>query len=419
LVSVSKIRDRIFYGWIVVLAIIVSNFVMMGVTSSFGVFFKSFENAFGLTRATTSAILSGRMVFSCVFAFAGGWAIDRYGPRIVFSVMGFFIGVSFILTGLTNAAWQLFITYSLLLAIGVGATYVVTSSTILRWFSRKRGLALGIAGAGGGLGMVFLAPFAAYLIESLDWHKALVILGGIAWLFMLPVARLLKKDPYEIGTLPDGDMPDSSDIMIEETESQSEKLTLLQTLQTANFWFFIFIWVMMAFCWFFVLTHIVPHATDLGFSAVEAATIVSLTGIAMTTGRLGIGIITDRISARLAAILCSLLGALLWLIWADELWMLYLFGLISGFTLGGFGTATTVLIGEAFGLSDIGKILGMLEIGFSIGAAIGPFLGGLIFDISGSYRIAFLITAGTVLVRCLLVALIRREAGQANTLREK
>ena len=138
MLSFFKNRDKVFYGWVVVIAIIVSNFIMMGVTTSFGVFFKSFESTFGLTRATTSAILSCRMGFSCVFAFIGGWAIDRYGPRIVFTTMGFFIGLSMLLSGLTNAAWQLFITYGLLLAIGVGAAYVVTSSTILRWFDRRR-----------------------------------------------------------------------------------------------------------------------------------------------------------------------------------------------------------------------------------------------------------------------------------------
>lgn len=154
-----------------------------------------------------------------------------------------------------------------------------------------------------------------------------------------------------------------------------------------------------------------PHATDLGFSAVESATILSLTGIAMIAGRLIAGIITDKISAKLVAFLCSLLqvGALLWLISGEDLWMLYLFGLLHGSTQGGFSTAITVLVGEAFDLDDIGKILGVLEIGIFIGAAIGPFLGGLIFDVSSSYTIAFLIMAGTVLVRALLVALIKRD----------
>jgi len=415
MLSVFNIKDRVYYGWVVVVAIIVSGFVMVGLTSSFGVFFKSFEGTFGLTRAATSAILSGRMAFSCVFAFIGGWAIDRYGPRIVFSIMGFFIGISFILTSQTTAAWQLFITYSLLLAIGVGAAYVVTASTILRWFDRKRGLALGIAGSGGGLGMVFMAPFAAYLIESLDWHKALLILGGIAWLLMLPVAQLLRKDPYEIGILPDGTMQGHEAATIEASTLQSQEPTLLQVFQTRNFWFFTFIWVLMAYCAFFMMTHIVPHAIDLGFSAVESATILSLNGIAMIGGRLITGISTDKISARLAAVFCALLqlGSFLWLVWVQELWMLYIFGLLNGFAMGRFSTATTVLIGKAFGLGAIGKILGVLEIGFSIGAAVGPFLGGFIFDVSGSYKIAFLIITGTILTRVLLVALIKQEPKHA------
>ena len=411
MLSVFQIRDRFFYGWVVVVAILVSSFVMMGAGSSFGVFFKSLESTFGLTRATTSAILSGRMAFSCVFAFLGGWAIDRYGPRIVFSIMGLFIGLSLISSGQTTAAWQLFITYSLLLAIGVGASYVVTTSTVLRWFNRKRGLALGITGSGGGLGIAFVAPLAAFLIESFEWRNAFIILGGITWLVMLPVAGLLKKDPYEIGALPDGATPGYQTAKVHEGALPPTKLPLLQMFQTKSFWSFLFIWVLLAFCSFFVLTHIVPHATDLGFSAVESATILSLTGVAMIAGRLIAGIITDKISAKLVAFLCSLLqiGALLWLIWGQDLWMLYLFGLLHGSTQGGFSTAITVLIGEAFDLDDIGKILGVLEIGIFIGAAIGPFLGGLIFDVSSSYTIAFLIMAGTVLVRALLVALIKRD----------
>jgi len=119
--SIFHIKNRVFYGWVVVVAILVSNFIMMGVNSSFGVFFKSLEGTFGLTRATTSEVLSGRMAFRCLSAVVGGWAIDRYGPKVVFSIMGLFIGISLILTSQTTAAWQLFVTYSLLMPIGVGA----------------------------------------------------------------------------------------------------------------------------------------------------------------------------------------------------------------------------------------------------------------------------------------------------------
>ena len=407
--SISQIRDRFFYGWVVVVAIIASGFIMAGVNSSFGVFFKSFEVTFGMTRATTSAILSGRMAFSCVFAFLGGWAIDRYGPRIVYSIMGSFIGLSLILTSQATAAWQLFITYSLLLAIGIGASYVVMTSTILRWFDRKRGLALGISGSGAGLGITFVAPLAAFLIDSFEWRNALIILGGIAWLVILPISQLMKKDPYEVGVSPDGNTLGYRTTEVEQSTTPPSKLPLLQMFRVRSFWSFLLIWMFMAFSSSFVMTHIVPHAIDLGFSAVESATILSLMGIAIIAGRLIAGIITDKLSAKAVAVICSLLqsAVLLWLIWGQELWMLYLFGLVHGFTLGGFGTAITVLIGRTFGLDDIGKVLGVLEIGIFIGAAIGSFLGGLIFDVSNSYTVAFFIMAGTVLARVLLVAMIK------------
>ena len=409
--SIFQIKDRVFYGWVVLVSIIAISLIMQGVNSSFGVFFKSLEDTFDLTRATTSAILSGRMVFSCVFALLGGWAIDRYGPRIVFSIMGFFIGLSLILTGQTTSAWQLFITYSLLLAVGLGASYVVITSTVLRWFDRKRGLALGIAGSGGGLGIAFIAPLSAFLIDSFEWRNALMILGGIAWLVILPVSQLLKKDPYEISALPDGTTPGYQTSEVRQGATSPQKVPLFRMFRTTSFWSFLFIHLLMAFSASFVMTHIVPHAIDLGFSAVESATILSLSGITMIAGRLIAGVITDKLSAKVVAIICSLLqvAALLWLVWVQELWMLYLFGLVYGFTSGGFGTAITVLIGGTFSLDDIGKILGVLEIGIFIGAAIGPYLGGLIFDASSSYVLAFLIMAGMGLARTLVVTLITRD----------
>lgn len=410
--SVFRIRKRIFYGWIVVGAIIASGFIMMGVNSSFGVFFKSLEETFGLTRASTSAIISVRMVFNAVAAFLAGWAIDRYGPRKVFSVMGFFIGLSMLLTGLTTDAWQIFITYGLLLSIGTGAVYVVTTSTVLRWFDRKRGLALGVAGAGGGIGTAVISPLSASLIGSLGWRNTIMLLGGISWLVMLPAAQLFKKAPHEVGTLPDGEAPGSQETGSEIKTVTKPQLPLLQIFRTRSFWVILFIWLVMAFSSFFIMTHIVPHAIDIGFSLVESATILSFSGIAMIAGRLFAGMISDRVSAKGVAVVSSLIQfvAILSLVWSRELWMLYLFGLVHGLTFGSFGTSITVLIGRTFDLDDIGKVLGILEVGIFIGGAIGPYLGGLIFDTTSSYSLAFVVTGTAVLLRILLVALVRSGA---------
>lgn len=412
MLSVFKIGDRVFYGWVVVGAIIASGFIMMGINSSFGVFFKSLEETFDLTRAATSSVLSVRMVFSGFAALLGGWAIDRYGPKKVFSVMGVFIGLSLILTGLTTDAWQLFITYGLLISIGTGAVYVVTTSTVLRWFYRKRGLALGVAGAGGGFGTAVLSPLSAYLINSLGWRNTIMLLGGLAWLVMLPVAQLLKNDPREIGALPDGEEPGYQPAGVEMETSPPLRRPLSRVFRSQSFWALFFIWLTMAFSAFFIMTHIVPHAIDLGFSSVEAATILSVGGIAMIIGRLFAGIISDRVNAKWVAVVTSLIqfAAILGLIWGKELWMLYLFGLVNGLTFGGFGTSITMLIARTFGLDDIGKILGILEVGIFVGGAIGPYLGGLIFDTTGSYSTAFLVMAGAVLLRVLLVTLVRTDS---------
>jgi MFS family permease len=165
----------------------------------------------------------------------------------------------------------------------------------------------------------------------------------------------------------------------------------------------------MALSSIFIMTHIIPHALDIGFSPVESAGILSVGGIAMIAGRFLAGIISDRVSAKGIAIVSSFVqfAAILWLVWARELWMLYLFGLVHGLTIGSFGTAITVLIGRTFDLNDIGKILGILEIGIFIGGAMGPYLGGLIFDTTGSYSLAFVVMGATVLVRIFIVTLIK------------
>ena len=327
---------------------------------------------------------------------------------------GFFTGLGLLLTSQTNAAWQLFITYSLLLAMGSGAIYVVTMSTVLRWVDKKRGLAVGIAGSGGGLGTVFMAPFAAYLISNFDWRTAYIVIGIIAWLIVIPISRLLRKDPHEILALPDGTKSEAKAIENEEQSLQTADLSLLQTFRTRSFWLVIFIWILMAFCMLLVLTHIVPHATDIGFSAVEAAAILSLIGGTRAVGMVLMGGVADRIGRKKTAIVCTLFqaGAMVWLIWAQDLWMLYLFAIVYGLANGGLLSSITALLGDTFGLGKIGSILGVLDVGWAIGAATGPFVGGVIFDINNSYSVTFLLGAAAMATVALLIVLIRQETNR-------
>ncbi|MFC2014173.1 MFS transporter [Chloroflexota bacterium] len=413
--ALLRIQNKLFYGWVVVAAFVVIGTIIHGSFNSFGVFFKSIESQFDLTRAATSMVFSVGMVLGSVFTILGGWALDKYGPKIVILLMGLSTGLGLLLTSQTNAPWQLFITYSLLMSMGARATQTVIMATVLRWFDKKRGLALGIGGSGFALGTVLVAPFATYLITSFGWRMAFIVIGLVTWLLVIPLSRILRKSPSEIGALPDIEKSRSVEMLTKESEteyrSQLTGHSLLEAFRTRSFWLFSSIRLLLAFCLFLILTHIVPHATDIGIPPMEAATVLSLMGISIIAGRLIIGRVSDSIGKRATAITCSLIlvGAMIWLIWSRDLRMFYLFGAVFGFFGGGIDPAITALTGDTFGLRSIGVIMGAIGVAWGIGAAVGPAVGGLIFDISNNYSVAFLAGAIAMFIIAVLVALIRRE----------
>ena len=353
-----KFKDKIFYGWVVVATFCITGTAIWGIRFSFGVFFKALESEFELSRAATSAIFSVQMAMGGIFTILAGWALDRFGPKIVVLLMGICTGLSLLLTGQTTALWQIFFTYSLLLAMGTGAIYVIVMSTVSRWFEKKRGLALGIASMGAGMGPLVVAPFATYLLSIFDWRMAFTILGAIAWVVVLPLSRLLKRDPQEIGMLPDGAEFSQSIIQDKKPFVVEDHLSPGQAFRTRSFWLFLCVFFFFSMNLFIILTHLVPHITDLGFSLVEAATVLSVAGGAALAGRLLLGTASDRLGRKRVAIICMLLHviALLWLLWSREMWMFYIFALIFGIAWGGMGPAMAAIIGETFGLGRIGPL---------------------------------------------------------------
>jgi len=410
--SNSKVREeRLYYGWIVLAALLIVATIFFGVGFSFGVFFKSLEEAFGWTRAMTSGIFSVYMALYAMSAIIGGWALDRYGAKKIVTLMGFLTGLSLLLTSQVDRPWQLFITYSFLLAIGTGPCYTIITATASRWFVRRRGLAVGIVTAGSSLGILVITPISAYLISSYGWQTSYFALGLIAFFIVIPCAQLLRKSPSEIAALPRSDMLEVTNADSPEEQPQSEPAGLppLQTVKTRNFWLLSFIWLLFAFCLYTVTTHIVPHAIDLGINPIQAASILALIGGIGILGKVVIGRVSDSIGRKNAAIICTLLtaGAMLWLTQSSDLWMLYLFAVAFGFSYGGLGPPISALVSDSFGLRHIGLILGLLEIGWGVGASAGPALAGYIFDIKGEYVIAFLTSMTVMLMSTVLASFLR------------
>jgi OFA family oxalate/formate antiporter-like MFS transporter len=407
----SKLKEKLFYGWVIVFATMFITLIIMGTRFSFGVFFKPLANEFDLSRATTSSPFSIYMVLCALATLASGWVLDRYGPRLVFLIMGLFTGLSLLLTSQINALWQLYLSYSLLLSIGTAAFVPVMNVTVSRWFEKKRGLAIGITSSGSRLGQVVYAPFCAFLISHFGWRMAYIVTGLVAWLLVVPASRLVRNDPREIGALPDGVKLEATQLEEKgkEEDSRLSGLSLSQALRTKNYWFFTSTWLFLGFGNMLVWTHIVPYATDANVTAIEASTILSVMGgLALPAGIL-FGKISDIKGRKTPLVILALLraGVLIGLIWAHELWMFYIFAISFGISIGGTSVVIAALSVDIFGKRSIGVFMGTFDMLGYIGSAIGAFTGGLVYDVSNSYALAFIIASVGNIILAILMALVK------------
>ncbi|MFC1871174.1 MFS transporter [Chloroflexota bacterium] len=399
-------KERFYYGWIVVAVCFMVGALAIGTRLSFGVFFSPLEAEFGWTRAMTSSVFSVYQVFCGIFTIFGGWAFDRYGPRITVGIMGSLAGLSLLLTSQVTAVWQLYISYSLLLGMGTGPTYAIIMGLSQRWFTKRRGFALGIVSCGAGVGTMIITPVSAYLIDAYGWQSSYFIMGIVVLLVMLPCAWLVRRAPSELAYgLGNGGISEAVDIK----KTRAGGFSVLEAIKSRRFWIILLIMTLWSSCQFVVLVHLVRYAIDLGISSIQAATVISFSSGVSIFSRLAMGRISDSIGRGRAAIISALVlaGAMLWLMRATDLWMLYVFAILFGFSFGTVSPIIAALIGDVFGLSHIGTMLGILDIGWSVGAAIGPALAGYLFDINGNYVYAFLVKAIVMLMVPGLVLILK------------
>lgn len=410
--AVTK-RPQFFYGYIVVLVAFFIMVLMFGTFYTFGVFFKPLSTEFGWTRAMTSGAYSLATFLSGLLAIVMGRLTDRFGSRIVMTLCGFLLGLGYLLMSQVSAIWQLYLFYGVAVGIGMGGSFAPMLSTVARWFVRRRGMMTGFVVAGIGAGTIIFPPAASWLISSYGWRTSYIIIGIIALVFIILAAQFLRHDPRQIGQLPYGE----NEVGEENLNLQARGFSFREAIGTGQLWMLWAILFCFGFCVATIMVHVVPHATELGISAAIAASILAVIGGLSIVGRIVVGSVADRMGNKLPLIIDFVLmsGALFWLVVAKELWMLYLFAVIFGFAYGGVVALESPLVAELFGLSSHGVILGIIAFGFSVGGAVGPVLGGRIFDIIGSYQVDFLVCAAMAAIACILASLLRpssREGGR-------
>ena len=382
---------HLHYGWVMV---IMSDCILVMhalVLYAFGVFLVPLTAEFGWERGALSGAFSMFMLMSGLFAILSGRLSDKYGPRILVTLNGLLTGIGFFLMSQINSLWQVYLVWGLFMGIGISCCFIPITSTIPRWFAKKRGIAIGLTFAGIGLGGIISPPLVQWLISTSGWRQAYLILGLAILIVVIPLAQFLKHSPQRVGLKPYGESEDIEDK--QSLASAVEGLSLTQVIKTSRFWILGSILFCCFLCVQVIIVHIIPHAIDIGISPIIAASITSIIAGCSVIGGLSTGFISDRIGGRLLLIACisSAALALLWLLFAKEIWMLYIFAVIFGVGLGGIGPLQVVVSAELFGIGSLGMIFGGLALFITVGAALGPPLAGSIFDIAGSYSLAFLI----------------------------
>lgn len=263
----------------------------------------------------------------------------------------------------------------------------------------------GVIFSGMGLGTVIFPPLSSRLISTYDWRLSFIVVGIIALVLMVPAAQFLRRDPRQTGQLPYGEKK----VEQESSGSKVSGLSFQEALQTRQFWLVCGMYFVFLFSLVTVMVHIVIHATGLGISAVNAANILAIIGALFIAGVNVIGVTGDRLGNKLAFVISFMLMAIafLWLLPARETWMLYLFAGIFGFAFGGMQVLFSPMVAELFGLRSHGVILATCNFAGAIGAVAGPILAGYIFDLTGSYALAFLICAIIATIGVIATLLLR------------
>lgn len=402
-------KPRFFYGYIIVLFSLLVLIVTDGTYYSFGVFFKPLSADFGWTRAMTSAAFSLSGILTGFFYVVTGRLNDKVGPRIVVTACALLLGLGYLLMSQIETLWQFYLYYGLIVAIGVSGGWVPMISTVSRWFVKRRGLMTGIVVTGVGLGTMIGPPVATWLIATYDWRLSYIMVGTASLVILVLAAQFLRRDPSQVGQLPYGE---------EETDSQDPNLevsgfSFREAIHTRQFWILLVANLCFGFSLFVIMVHIVPHTTDLGVSAAKAANILATIGGIGIIGRIIMGIAGDRIGTKrpftLSFIFLSV--SLAMLLVAKEVWMFYLFAAVFSFAYGGMVTLLAPLVGDLFDLRSHGTILGSAAFAFNIAGAAGSVLAGYIFDVTGSYQLAFIICIILSIVGLIAALLLRPTPG--------
>jgi MFS family permease len=404
----------VFFGWRVVAAAFTVLMVGYGLQFSFGVFVTEITKDLGWSRSELVLPYAVYVALYSALSSVSGWATDRFGPARVVAIGAVVLGLGWTGFGLSHSLWQVYLSLGLVAAIGMSAVWVPCNATVVRWFVRRRGLAVGIASAGGSVGNLLAPPIAAALVGLIGWRATLPAMAAVGTLVLLGCSRYLVRDPERLGLHPDG--ADHAPVATAATIADADSYTLGAARRTSTFWFLTGVFALTWLAVFVPFAHIVAFAKDLGYSSFTSSLLLSAIGLGGVTGRLTTGSVSDRLGRRptLALMLVLQVVAFVGFAAAHGLAVLLAAAVVFGFSYGGSVTLFPALVGDQFGRLYAGAIVGTIFASAGSLAALGPYLAAALYDATNSYRLAFVLSGLANLASLLLVARLRPPTRHRN-----
>ena len=370
---------KLFYGWVIVGVGIVVTCVGFGAMLSLSVFLQPMTEAMGWSRTgiATAAMLN----FLCmgVGAFLWGALSDRYGTRAVVLGGGALLGLGMVLASRATTLREFQFLFGAIVGLASGSFYAPMTAATAKWFTRNRSLAVALVSAGLSVGSTVMAPLARWMITTYDWRTAMLVIGDLVWLVVIPAAFLVRNPPRPAAAT--GPV----------VAIGGPELTIGQVVRTPQFAAIAFTHFACCAAHSGPIFHMVANAVDHGVTAMAAATVLSAAGVASFSGKIVCGLVADRVGVKrtLVAGLALQAAAIGLYLVTRELSGFYAVALMFGFAYGGVMPLYAVVVREYFGARMMGAIFGAVSSAATLGMALGPVAGGWLYDESGSYAWLF------------------------------
>jgi sugar phosphate permease len=398
--------------WTVAAIAAICMLVIYGIRHSFAAFFPYILDDYGWTRGSTALMFSINVLLYGILSPIAGSLADRWKPKLMMYLGILIIGIGTASCAFANELWQFYVLFGILLSLGTtfsGGPVMIP--VVSKWFTRRRGAAIGIVVAGGSLSFS-MVTYAEYLISTLDWHLAFISLAVTAIGICIPLSLLFfrgRPKQQVKSSVETEEIPISADQNPQESVtviSDYGNIPLIQILKDYRLWLIALSYMLyMGIANYLIVAHQIVFFLDLGYDSHFAASIAGAVGIFAALGALS-GFLSDKIGREKTFTACCVLSIISLLILlslkdASNPWALYIFVLSFGLPMGLFSPALITGAADLFYGKHFGTVNGILFMGFGIGGAIGPWLGGYIFDITGNYEIAFIVCIAAYTIACI------------------